>query len=224
MLVFLFLRRYVYVWEHHVPAVLFPYNYFLREKVIDADPAAEPGAKDDSAWFTALKHLGVIAFVRQRKNYGPLYLSYLDTLAAWKSTSNPLYDAVHGFPKFFDESVGETGIHAHLRALDYTQDGVHARLQAYDLFARRCGFDSMAAMFEKNFAKGAAAKCKIYTKGDIEEGTDVAMTFLSMMFARMVAATGDDLPKCFPGSRTKFATDMWTLPALSGTVPCTLWL
>ena len=206
----------MYVWEHHIPAVFSPYNCFLREKIIDKNPDSEPAVKDDRTWFTAINHLGVISFIRQRENCGPLYLSYLDTLASRKSRNDPLFDAVHGFPKFFDEPVGETGIHACLRSLDCTQDGVHARLQAHALFARQCGFDSIANMFEKNFTKGPGAKCKIHSTDEIETGTNVAMTFLSMMFAQMVAATGDDLPKCFPGSRTNFATDMWTFPALSG--------
>ena len=123
-----------------------------------------------------------------------------------------------GWTKFYDEAFGETGIHAYLRTLDYSVDGIAARLAAFDLFARRCRLDASAYMFEEAFVPPRNATTRVYSEQDVANGMAQAATMLSIIVARMVAATGPNLPQRFQGANTArgHATDHWSIPAIVG--------
>jgi len=105
------IAAFLHFFEEHVPLLICTCGYLLRENVKDGSP----GAKDKSAYHFALKRLAVMSYVTQRKNYTGAFLQYLDDLRWWRLSGNELYDALYDYAGFFDESIGETGIHSYLR-------------------------------------------------------------------------------------------------------------
>jgi hypothetical protein len=70
----------------------------------------DPGMGEARAWVQCLKHLCVVAHVRQRKNYTGALLGHLDKLNYWQRTNHPAYHVLYNHPEFYDEMWGETGI------------------------------------------------------------------------------------------------------------------
>ena len=110
------------------------YNVLLREDVKDRSKAYP----EDSAYLISLKHICVLAFVRQRKNYTTALLGMLDSIRHWKLCGHSLLQNYLKAAYFYDEAFGEIGIHAYLRKhVDWTQSTDQAIRQALWVFASR---------------------------------------------------------------------------------------
>jgi hypothetical protein len=182
--------------------------------------ASSPGMMEARAWVQALKHMCVLAHVRQRKNYTGALLDHLDKLNYWQRVNHPAYHLLYNHPEFYDEMWGETGIHSVMRCCDFHADGAFARDQALGIFARRNGLDPLTLAMQNAYQRETKTKLKKLTERNIVEGKEVAIAFLNSIVQELLQAGkpgGCRLPQRFPkGVSTNFTYDLYECEALTG--------